>query len=102
MNEFSVDLDEIEVVARKFVRVAEDVRGHVAWKFDIDTERWPGSDPVRAAVVVYQTSLRAAMERLCDRAEHIAASLRASADGYRAADEDLVLRLRELGAGEAL
>jgi len=96
-----VDLDEIEVVARKFVRVAEDVRGHVAWKYDIDTERWPAGDPVRAAVVTYQMSLRAAMERLCDRAEHIAASLLDTADDYRAADESLVQRLKELGAGEA-
>lgn len=101
MEKFSVDLDEIEVVARKFVRVAEDVRGHVAWKFDIDTERWPAGDPVRAAVVTYQASLRAAMERLCDRAESIAGLLRDTANDYRAADEDLVQRLRELGAGEA-
>ncbi|SFR30004.1 Excreted virulence factor EspC, type VII ESX diderm [Lentzea waywayandensis] len=101
MEKFSVDLDEIEAVAGKFVRVAEDVRGHVAWKYGIDTKRWPAGDPVRAAVVTYQTSLRAAMERLCDRSEHIASSLRDTADQYRAADESVVARLRELGAGEA-
>lgn len=100
MEKFAVDLDEVEVLASRFVHVAEDVRGHVAWKFDIDTERWPAGDPVRAAVVMYQASLRAAMERLCDRAEDIAASLRDTADHYGVAEENIVVHLREL-AGEA-
>ncbi|GHH46506.1 hypothetical protein [Lentzea cavernae] len=101
MEKVEADLDEIEAVARKFLDMAEDVRDHVAWKYDVDTERWPADDPVRAAVITYQQSLRAVMERLCLRAERIAMTLRETAGTYRDADEEIIARLRAFGAGEA-
>ncbi|MEU7479173.1 hypothetical protein AB0A63_24515 [Lentzea sp. NPDC042327] len=102
MNGFSVDLGELDAAGRQFRGLADDVRGHVAWKFGVDTERWPDDDPLRAAVDVYQRSLIAARDRLCARTDRVAALLQETADNYRRLDDVVAQRLSSVRAGDAL
>ncbi len=95
---FSVDLDEVEDLARRFLAVGEAVRGDVVWRFGVDTDRLAVDDPLRDAVTAYQDSLRRAMERLCGGAERVATALTEVAATYRAVDEGLAARLTALAA----
>ncbi len=100
---FSVDLAELDELARRLLAVADGGRGHVVWRFGIDATRLAESNPLREAVAVYQRSLYAALDRLCGGAEQAAAVLRTIAAEYRTADEDLAARFARLvdaGAGE--
>lgn len=101
-NGFSVDLDELEELARGFLAVADGARGHVVWRFGIDASKLPESDPLHEAVATYQRSLHAAMDRLCGGAERTGEALRAVAAQYRESDEQLADRLTALAdqAGE--
>ncbi|GGS18648.1 MULTISPECIES: type VII secretion target [Actinokineospora] len=96
MTGFGVDLDELDALARKAVAIADTVREDTAWRYGVDTDRWPDDDPLRVAVIAYQRSLRAAMERLCGGAAGLSDALRAIAARYRETDEDLARRLTEL------
>lgn len=99
---FSVDLVELEGLAREFLAVADAARDHVAWKFDIDASRWPQDDPLRDAVIAYQRSLREAMDRLCGGAERTAGALREVVAEYRDTDHGFAVRLESLaGVTEA-
>ena len=80
---FSVDVDEIEALARKYRELADDVSGHNCWKYDVDTGRWPADDPLRDAVEVYERGLRGAVDRLCGGSERIGALLLETAAHYR-------------------
>lgn len=93
---FSVDLDELEGLARGFLAVADDSRGQVVWRFGIDAGHLAESDPLREAVTVYQRSLHAAMERLCGGAERTGEALRAIAAQYRETDAEVADRLTAL------
>ncbi|MBW4719683.1 hypothetical protein [Saccharothrix obliqua] len=100
MSGFAVDLAELEAVARRLLAVADDGRGHVVWRFGIDTTRLAEDDPLRVAVAAYQRSLYAALDRLCGGAERAAARLAEVAAEYRAADDALAAdfaRLAEAG-----
>ncbi|MBB5958906.1 hypothetical protein FHS29_005515 [Saccharothrix tamanrassetensis] len=100
---FSVDLAELDELARRLLAVADGGRGHVVWRFGIDATRLAESDPLREAVTVYQRSLYAALDRLCGGAERTAAALHAIAAEYRTTDEELAARfarLADTGAGE--
>jgi len=100
---FSVDLAELDELARRLLAVADGGRGHVVWRFGVDTGRLAESDPLREAVAVYQRSLYAALDRLCGGAERGAETLRAVAAEYRTTDEDLAARFTRLAdtwAGE--
>jgi hypothetical protein len=103
-NGFSVDLGELEELARGFLAVADGARGHVVWRFGIDASQLSGSDPLHDAVAAYQRSLHAAMDRLCGGAERTGEVLRAVAAQYRESDEELADRFTALadqaGAGD--
>ncbi|GAB2999596.1 hypothetical protein [Saccharothrix stipae] len=92
----SVDLDELDRLARGFTAVSDDGRGHVVWRFGIDVAQLAESDPLREAVTVYQRSLHAAMDRLCGGAERTAEVLRAITAEYRRTDGELADRLAAL------
>ncbi|MFD4672005.1 hypothetical protein ACFWNN_19900 [Lentzea sp. NPDC058450] len=96
MDGFSVDLGELDAVAGKFRGVAADVRDDNAWKFSVDTSRWPEDDPLRAAVEVYDRSLKAARDRLCARTDQMADRVRETAEAYRGAEDEIAAGLRSL------
>jgi hypothetical protein len=94
---FSVDLAELAAVAGRARSLADDVRDDAVWTFAIDVANWPADDPVRAAVERYQRSLRAAVWRVCAKADATAEDLDATAAAYRRADDDVRAALGELG-----
>lgn len=89
MAGFRVDPAELGVLAGKLDDVADAARDHVAWKFDVDTGRLPADDPLRAAVEVYQRSLRGALDRLCRETGLTSAALRDSTATYLDVDRDV-------------
>ncbi|MFC6088209.1 hypothetical protein [Saccharothrix lopnurensis] len=93
---FSVDLDELADLVRKFLAVGDAVRGDVVWRFGVGTDQLAPDDPLRPAVASYQDSLRRAMERLCGGTDRAAAALAAAAAAYRTADADFAARLTAL------
>ncbi|MDQ3404830.1 MAG: type VII secretion target [Actinomycetota bacterium] len=95
---FTVDLAELEALAREAMDIAGDVREDVAWKYEVDGERWPADDPLREAVITYQRSLQAAMRRLCGGTDALAETLRGIATNYHDTDADLARRLTELAS----
>jgi uncharacterized protein YukE len=81
-NSYSVDAGELDDLAAKAAGHAEALRR--SWRRDwFEDDKWPEHDQLRLAVIAYRRSLRAAMERLGDGAEQMAAHLRQSADLYR-------------------
>lgn len=100
MNDgFSVDLRELADVARELRAVGDDVRGAAVWRYEVDVERLPGTDPLRAAVARYQNSLRAAVERLCGGTDRMAAAVDDTGAEYRRAEEEVATTLRRIADG---
>lgn len=85
LNGFTVDLDELGMLAREADALSEIIR--TVWRQDwFEDDKWPDTDPLRVAVIAYRRSLQAAMERLCGGADRLAVHLRAVADGYHDTD----------------
>ncbi|CCH27541.1 hypothetical protein ABZ816_08305 [Actinosynnema sp. NPDC047251] len=99
MAGFRVDPAELALLAGRLDDVAAAGRDHVAWKFDVDTARLPADDPLRAAVEVYQRSLRGALDRLCRETGLTADRLRESTATYLDADRDAAGPLTRGGEG---
>jgi len=98
-TDFAVYLPELATLAREADALSEVIR--VAWQQDrFEDQKWPDTDPLRAAVIAYRSSLRGAMERLCGGADQLAAHLRAIADNYRDTDLQMARAFERIASGQ--
>jgi hypothetical protein len=96
---FSVDLGELEVLAREADALSETIR--TVWQQDwFEDNKWPDSDPLRTAVIAYRRSLQAAMERLCGGTDQLAVRLRVTADIYRDTDARVAGAFEPIASGQ--
>lgn len=95
---YSVDLVELDGLARAFRAVSRDAQDAVAWKFSVSLELLPEGDPLRHAVAVYQQSLRGALDRLCAGVDRIADSLDETVTTYVEVEASTSRALRTTGS----
>lgn len=99
LNGFSVDLDELEALARETDALSETIR--TVWQQDwFEEGKWPDTDPLRTAVIAYRKSLQAAMERLCGGADRLAVHLRAVAKVYHHTDVRVARAFERIANGQ--
>jgi hypothetical protein len=92
---FSVNLDELGKLAAKAGDHAENLRQ--SWRQDwFEDDKWPETDQLRQAVIIYRKSLQAAMERLGMGADEMATHLRHTAEHYRGSDTSAAWRFVRL------
>jgi uncharacterized protein YukE len=96
---FVVDLAELEALAGQADGLSETIR--TAWQKDwFEDDKWPGSDPLREAVIAYRRSLQAAMERLSTGGDRVAGHLRATAEQYHEVDGRAAREFERIARGE--